>query len=109
MSITRTGIYIEVRGLDVSSSVESACRADIETALGEYLDTVRPYVEGTDPAISKNNVVTDMSLSKIVYDVVSAYGGTADGIGFATVPSIFIDKLTLGQGELLKLQSVSYA
>jgi hypothetical protein len=47
-------------------------------------------------------------VSKVVQDVLDAYGGTADLIRFGVVQGAFLTQYALGQGELGKLQLVEF-
>lgn len=106
--ITRTSIYVEIRGLNIAAEHETQAKADIDDDLDAYLRNATPYIAGLDTASSQADEITDPLLSKVVQDVLESYGATCSGIGIGTTPGVFIASYTLGAGELAKLGSVSY-
>jgi len=108
LSVTLTGMYLEVRNIDYGSGNPSTVTGLIETALDEYFATLVPFVDGVDPEISKNNVVTDLSISQVVQGVLASVGGFATGVAFGTSIGSYLDSYELGQGEILKVQAVTY-
>lgn len=107
--IVRTSIFVEVRDLDVEVEVEANCKSDISTALGLHLRSLVPYVDGVDVVTERNDSITSLTISEIVQDVVRAYGGVCEGVGFGLVIGVFISLYTFDPGELVKLGGVSYA
>lgn len=109
-SITRTTFYNEVVGLSIDPAVEAQAKADIEQALLEYYLLFKPYLEGVDPPITQNNVITALKLGEAVQDVLNTYGATAQKVNFGVLPGVFTTlEYTLGQGELTKSGGVVYA
>lgn len=108
-SISRTTFYVEVRNLSVDTDKEAACKAAISTSLQLYFATIKPFVDGVDVVQERNDTITSMSVGMIVMDVLSSYGATATSVGFGVVVGSFLSTYTLGQGELTKFGSVSYA
>lgn len=106
--IVRTTFFVTISDLVVDSNVEAAAKADIETALETYFRSVRPYVDGLDSPISRNDTLTDASVSEVIQDVVSSYGGSASGIAFDVTPGTSIPKYQLNPNELGKLGAVAY-
>ena len=109
LSITRSSFWVEITGLDVSSEYEVAAKADVAAFLALYFLAVRPYVESIDPIQAKNNVLTQLTLSKIVQDVLSTYGGTAVSVAFGLDGESEVDSYTLAANEKAKLSVVTYA
>jgi hypothetical protein len=108
-SITRTAFYVEVRNLQIDSSVESKTKSEISDAVDLYFRTITPFVDGIDLPQERNDNITDLTVSTVVQDVLSANGGTADGIGFGLSPGTFLPSYLLGEGERAKSGGVTYA
>lgn len=108
-SIIRTGFYVQISDLQVSSSKLSQVQADIETSLALYFSSVRPFVDGLDPTIDRNDAITDPSVSSVVNDVATAAGGSVGAIIFDVTPGTSIPRYQLNQNELAKLSGVSFA
>lgn len=109
-SITRTTFYNEVVGLVIDPAVEAQAKADIEQALLEYYLLFKPFLEGIDPPITQNNVITALKLGEAVQDILNTYGATAEAVNFGLVAGVFTTTTyTLGQGELTKSGGVVYA
>ena len=106
--ITRTGFYVEVRGLTVDPALLTSTKTKIDAAFETYFRTIRPYISGLDPLFEKNNVITDPAVSDVLQDILETVGGSARGVGFGDSPSTFLGEYTLGQGETAKLVSVTY-
>jgi len=101
--IRRTVIFVEVRGLDVPSEVEAQVKADINIAVDQYLRSVVPFVDGVDPIITRNDKITDLTLSNVIQDILNPVGGSAAGIGLGTEPALFVGSYQLGMDEMTKL------
>jgi phage-related baseplate assembly protein len=104
-TIERTGFFITIVDLSVSSDIEAQVKDDIETALTNYFLTIKPFVDGLDSEIDRNDKITDLTISNVVQDVLSANGGTANGVAFDITPATSIPEYTLSPGELAKLAS----
>lgn len=102
-SITRTSIYVEVRGLVVDPAVETKTKNEITTAVTAYLANITPYVAGIDVESERNDRITDLTLSDVLQDVLTANSASATGVGFGLAPSTFLASYLLGEGELVKL------
>jgi hypothetical protein len=107
-SIERTTFNVEIRQLTVDADIEAETKATIETELDRYLRGVFPFIEGVDPPATQNNIITDLTLSRTVQEVLARVGGSAGGIGLYQITNQFIPSYVLGQGELAKLGSVPY-
>jgi hypothetical protein len=107
-SIRRTSMFVEIRDLVVPSEVEASTKTSLETAVDEYFRAIVPYIEGLDPPIIRNDIITNLTLSTIVQSVLTPVGGTAGGVGFGPVADEFVPSYILGQGELTKSGGVTY-
>jgi hypothetical protein len=107
-SIFRTGFTIEIRELTVPADKEFDAKNDIEAALTNYFFNAVPYVEGVDPLSTRNDTLTDLSVSSIVQDVLQTYSGSAAGITLTETGSSSIPSYQLGRGEMAKLDNVTY-
>ena len=108
VSITRTEVNVTVTGLSVSGALETACKADISTALETYFRAMRPYCDGVDLTQDRNDTMTAVSISAIVQDVLDSYGASCTAITFDAGGSALTSK-TLDDGECVKLGDVTYA
>jgi uncharacterized phage protein gp47/JayE len=106
--IIRTAIYLEIRGLDIASELETQAKADLDTEVDAYLRNATPYIQGLDSQTSQADQITDPLISKVVQDVLDSYGATATGIGIGTEVGVFISSYSLGAGETAKLGSITY-
>ena len=107
-TISRTPFYVEIRDLQVEASIESQVKAQIDAAITDYFLSITPYLEGIDPATTKDDTITDLTLSRVVQDILDPVGGSAAGIGFGLQAGVFIASYTLGMGELAKVVSITY-
>lgn len=106
--ISRTGFYVEIRGLVIDPSKEAAAKADIAADVDTYFRSVLPFVDGVDVEIERNDTITNLTVSTTVQEVLTQYGATATGIGFGILIGTFLPEYQLSQGELAKLLTVSY-
>jgi uncharacterized phage protein gp47/JayE len=107
-SITRTEFNVEIRDLVVDADIEDAVMIDIGDAVDAYLRGIAPFISGLDPALTQNDMITDLTLSQVIQDVLTPVGGSAAGIGLYLVANTFLPSYVLGQGELAKLGVVTY-
>jgi len=108
--ISRTPFFVQISGLSVDSSIEATVKAEIETQLTNYFLLIQPFVDGLDAPIDRTDTITDLTVSSIVQSVLTANGGTAQGIVFGLVAGVSLPEYVLDQGELAKLATggVSY-
>lgn len=106
--IIRTSIYLEIRGLDIASELETQAKADLDTDVDAYLRNATPYIQGVDSQSSQADQITDPLISKVVQDVLDSYGATCSGIGIGIQVGVFLASYSLGAGELAKLGSIIY-
>jgi len=106
--IIRTGIYIEIRGVDVDAELLAQAKTDIEADVDAYLRNATPYIQGLDAPSSQADQITDPLLSRVIQDVLLAYGGTCNGIGIGIESGVFLTAYSLGPGELAYAEAFSY-
>lgn len=107
-SIYNTLFFIQINGLEIDGAIEAETKTKIETGITDYLKLIAPYVDGCDAEITRNDVLTNLSLSLIVQDIVASVGGSIGSLGFGPTVGTFINTYTLGQGELAKLGGITY-
>ena len=105
--IVRTAFEVTVNGLVVDPSQEAACKASIETAMAQELRSVAPFVTGVDLALDRNDVITTVSLSEVLSDILKAFGATAGGLSFrkAELGAPVLTTYTLAENEVAKLDT----
>lgn len=108
-SIDRLLVYVEVRGLITPAGQEALVQAAIEANLAIYLLTVKMFVIGLDAEETKNDIITDLSISDSIQDVLRINNSSAAGAAFGFAPGSFEGAYTLQPGELAKLAAVNYA
>lgn len=105
--ISRPEVDITLTGLTAPGGNEATLRAAIESAWGVYLRTMAPYIEGVDAEDSRNDQLTEPSLSAVMQGVLTTYGASASAIEF-TVADTPYTTYSLDPGQLLKLGTVTY-
>ena len=108
-SITRILIYVEVRGLITPAGQQALVESAITANLAAYLLSIKMFVIGLDAEENRNDIITDLSISDIIQDILSANNSSASGAAFGLSPGSFIGAYTLFPGELAKLGAVNYA
>lgn len=108
-SIVRTGFTVEITALDVPDDSVVEARADVQAFLELYFLSVSPFIESVDQIEEKNSVLTDLTVSKIVQDVLQTYGGTAQAANFRVTGGALVDTYTLDPNEKARLDAVVYA
>lgn len=103
LAITRTPFFVLITGLSIDPAIEAAVKAEIETQLTAYFLGLRPFVDGVDAVIDRTDLITDLTVSNVVQDVLSGSGGTAQAVAFDTTPGGSLPQYQLGQGETAKL------
>jgi len=107
LPIVRSSFYVEIEGLQVDVSKEADAMVAIQSGLDLYLRSVTPWIDGLDPLINKNNVITDPVLSVTVIDVLRPFGGFIEGLRFGYSPGTWISSYILGMGERAKLADIN--
>ena len=106
-AITRTEFYVVVTNLIVSADDEVQAKSDITDAVAAYFLALFPFVQGLDFIGDKNDIVTDVSISEVVQDVMNTYGGSAEDVSF-NIGGGALASYTLDMGELAKSGGVSF-
>jgi len=107
--ISRTSVDLEIRGLSVPAAVETQAKSEISDSVDSYLRQIIPFVEGLDSEYSNNSLLTDLTLSQYIQDILTTYGGSADGIGISVDGgSSFVSSYQVGMGEMLKKGTITY-
>jgi len=107
-SITRIEFFVRINNLDIALDQEAQVKTDIETALTQYFLSLNPYVDGLDPIFTRNDLITDLTISDVVQDVLSAAGGSADSLIFGTSFPTSLFNYRLSPGEKAKAGSITY-
>jgi len=108
VSIRRTDLFTEIRGLDVPSSQLTDIQNQITSALDSFYRGLTPYVNGVDFIGDKNNVASDPILSRLIQDIVDTVSGSFAGLGFGLTAVNFIPTYELGSGETAKSGGVAF-
>jgi len=108
VSITRTSFFVQINGLDVAASIESQVKTDVETAVNTYFRSLRPFIDGLDVPSQRNDLITDLTITSIVQDVLGANGASADGVGFGVTAGSVVPSYRLSQGETGKNGGITY-
>jgi uncharacterized phage protein gp47/JayE len=104
-SVSRTSFYVQITNLTVSEDLVAKTKSEISDALTSYFLEIKPYVDGLDSILDRNDKITDLTVSNVVQDVLSANGGTANSVAFGLSPGESIPEYQLAMGELAKLAS----
>lgn len=104
-SISRTSFYISIFTLSVPDDLVAKAKSEIEDAVTAYFLFIKPFVDGLDSLIDRNDKITDITVSNVVQDVLSANGGTANGVIFGLFVGDSLPEYQLSPGELSKLAS----
>ena len=102
-SIIRTPLFVEITDLSVSADLETKAKAEVEDALSAYFLLIKPFVDGLDSSIDRNDKITDLTISNVVQDSLSANGGTASSVRFGRTAIETLTEYELSPGELSKL------
>lgn len=105
--IIRTAIDVEITGLVYLAGTEVAVKAAILTALTAYVDTMIPFIDGIDLLQERNDLVTDLVLSGVVQEVLTAYGASATDVTFKVAAAPLMT-YQLSGGEMAKRGVVTY-
>jgi len=108
VSIRRTDFFTEIRNALFLSGTESQVKTKIDTALTNYYLSLNPFIDGLDIDSDRNDLITDLTVSETVQDILKANGASAEGIAFGLIPASFLPSFQLGQGEKAKNAGVSY-
>jgi hypothetical protein len=71
--------------------------------LTNYFRGLRPFVDGVDAVTDRNDLITDLTITDVIQDVLKANGGSAQAVAFDTTFGGSIPEYQLTQGETAKL------
>jgi hypothetical protein len=108
MPIKRTGLFITIIGMKITTGSTGGAKADIEAAIGALLETFASFVQGLDPDFDRRDTVTASIIGREVQNVLDAYGGTAQNVLFGTSPGYFLGEYGLKRGEKVKLAGIVF-
>lgn len=105
LSHTRVPVVVNIVGLVADD--ETAVKNAIDEALDEYLRSLEPFILGVS-ILPIQDRITSAAIGGVIFQVMSALGAT-----FVTY-SVFLDSVltqtyVLGEGELSKLDTVTYS
>ena len=106
-AIFRTPFFVQITGLTVDASIEATVKAEIETQLMAYFRGISPFIDGVDAPIDRNDLITDLTVSNVVQDVLLSIGGTAQSVAFDILFGGSLPEYQLGQGETAKLSDTN--
>jgi len=106
--IVRTGLYVTVRGMTVTSGNIGDAQAAIEAATETLIETFESFVQGLDPDFDKRDTITALVFNREVQNVLDAYGGTAQNVLFGTSPGSYTGTYTLKRGEKTRLAGIVF-
>lgn len=107
-SITRLLIYVTVRDLITPAGQLFIVQNAIDEVLVDYFFNITMFISGLGAEEIKNDVITDLSVSTVVQDVLRINNSSASGVGFGFAPGSFTGVYTLLPGELAKLGGTLY-
>jgi hypothetical protein len=109
-SITNQDIWVSISNLSAEGSTPLVdVKASVESALEDYLLELAPYVEGVDVEVDRNDRLTDLSLGRVVQQVLIDTNATATAVAFALFQGgASAGSYVLPQGVLAQLGGVAY-
>jgi hypothetical protein len=101
-------IYVEVLNLDVEAAVKVQCQDRVVDDLVAYCATCRPYISGLDFEMDRKDILTDLTIGKVVQGVLEVYGAASDGVRVAigSAGAETVSSYQLNQGEIAVLSMV---
>jgi len=107
-SITRTSVFIDVRGLTIDATLSADYKSDVTSAFNLYFEKIAPFVPGIDFEIDKNDTISETSCSGVVDDINRAYGAYTSEVVFGFTPDTTAGATKLNPGERLKIGAITY-
>ena len=109
-SVTIQDIYITITDLTATGDTGLVdIKADVESALEDYLLTLSPFVTGVDVEVDRNDTITGLTIARVAQQIFDDLGATATAITFALTDGGSSEgSYTVPQGYLTALGSVSY-
>ena len=103
LPISVTTMFVQVSTLNVPSGNTAAVQALINTAVSNYLKSIKPFVSGVDPAFLQNNSCTQAGIYSAVNAVIVANGASILSVSFGSSFGSWLSSYLVGPGELLTL------
>ena len=108
VSIRRTDIFVEIRNATFVTGTEAQVKADILSAVQAYFLSLQPFVQGLDIDSERNDLITDLTVTETIQDVLKSNSASAESVGFGLSPGSFLPSYQLGQGEKAKSGGIVY-
>lgn len=106
-SILRTEVDVTITGLTTPLGAETQVKADIDTALAVYFLVITMFVPAIDLPSTRNDLITELTISEIVQDVLTVNASSAESISIDVGGPVTDYQLL--EGELAKLGTTTYA
>jgi hypothetical protein len=107
--ISRVNISVEIRGLKLPETVnEGEIKRAITDEFGQYISGVCPYVQSVDWELDRNDTISNIKLSEILYGIIGPIGGTVNGLGFYKHNKVYLPNYIVSGGTLARLEMVEY-
>jgi hypothetical protein len=106
--IRRTGIYVNVIGLQVISSTLVAAETGIAEAVTALLRSFAPFVQGLDADFERRDELTASILTREIQSVLDTFGGSAELVNFGDTPVTNTARYILSENEKLKLAEINF-
>ena len=109
-SIENQDIWVTITNLTANGSTPLVdIKTAVEAAIEDYLLELAPYVDGVDVEIDRNDRLTDLSLARVVQQVLIDTNATATAITFSLTESGSSEgSYVVPQGYLTQLGGVDY-
>jgi hypothetical protein len=106
-SIARDLVAVTIYDLVVTLDNETQVKADIDSAVKQYLFNLHPFVDGIDQAQNRQDTLTTPSLSSIVNDILLINAASANEVTF-TVAAVPLDYYEILPHKMVKLDDITY-
>jgi len=107
-SITRISFFVQINDLTAPPDIEATVKTKIEDALSSYFRGIKPFVDSIDSPLDRDDLITDLTVSEVVQDILSANGSSASAVAFGLSVGSFVSQYRLNPGELGKSGGVTY-
>lgn len=107
--IVRTQFEVTITDLIVDESFETQLKEDMSTALTLYFLSLNPFIIGIDVETEKNDLITKLTISRIVQGILETVGASATLVTFNIGGDPALDSYELAFGEKAKLGVITYA
>lgn len=109
-SIENQDIWVTITNLTANGSMPLVdIKTAVEAAIEDYLLELAPYVDGVDVEVDRNDRLTDLSLARVVQQVLMDSNATATAITFSlTEGGSSEGSYIVPQGYLTQLGGVDY-